>query len=189
MHALTDAQRNKVRQLNDASFEQYCSARGYDLERHKAYLFAVARSKYAPLLEITDFKKIPSDPPYLRPALKAIADATEFFEIYRAHIEWRRQASAHRLAKFADNLPLSEDYVARLCRRLHLPEPAAGRAEAVLKLMQSIPLISCWDMEFNASVSSTSAVDGLPCVSIYEMLLATSDIFLECVVPPSLELA
>ena len=183
MLSLTVTQQQKIRALNEDSFREYCETCGYHADEHAGDLLRIGKEQLEQALGGIKIEDVPNDE--RRSAISKMRSATDYFEFRTVEHERRRRAICATLTQFAPKLPITYDYVARLCQRLGLAEPSPTKPGSIAELIESVPIVSNWDFQFNASVASL--VDYIPCICISELLLTTCDSFLHRVAPLAIE--
>jgi hypothetical protein len=184
MLKLTTAQEVKIRWLQEMSFKRYCEVCGYDEHEHAALLFSLLKAKWNRVMQNAKVDILAHKEEV--PAL-AILKQQNFLDMRRAEHEDRRLSYAATLANVAHHLPIAYEYTARLCGQLGLAKPTARRPQSIATLVESVPLLSSWELEFNAFMGGDSVIDGLPCICIYEALLSACNVFIDCVAPAAID--
>ncbi len=182
--SLTAHQKQRIRTLHDDSFQAYCATCGYEPDEHAELLLGMAKAKFEYILDGIDIKDIPTNlGSRLISAIVKMRAATDFFEFRNVEHEERRQYICAAITRLVPRLPIAYDYAARLCKDIGLVQPSLAKPASIAQLIESVPIISNWDFEFNAFVTGASLIDEIPCICVYETLLSTCAAFLHCIVP------
>jgi hypothetical protein len=186
MLALTAMQIKKLRELEESSFRQYCVRCGYNECEHAALLLSFAKQRVDAVIGSTSIDNVPDE--QVRSLIRRMQDAENIFDLHHAESETRRLKNAILVSQLANELPISDDYVTGLCQRLGLVPPKTGLKDSVKALLEAVPIVSRWNLEFNAFATEFSLVDDdVPCVCIDQTLLSACNSFVRCTAPAALQ--
>lgn len=180
MSTLTNNRNQKLREFEKASFSRFCLKHGYDEREYSEMIMDVVKSRVAASIADIDLRKLTD--PWIRKHIETMQRATDYISMREQDNLASLRLYTQMISNHFRNLPINMHYVAALSKTLRLKEES-DEAVATIKLIEAVPLISNWDLEFNAFVTGESEFDGLPGVCIYEVLLTSCQAFTSFVVP------
>jgi hypothetical protein len=190
MRTLTESGKKNLRNYERETLSRFCQEHGYDEDDFAKQAMAVVKRRLDAIVAGIDFENIPN--PLLRQKLeariKAMNEATDFQTMKEVDNRGSLENYKEMITRHFKHIPIKMDYVAKLSKFLELND-AQDDVAATLQLIDSVPLLSSWEMEFNAFVTGASTFDGLPAIFIYEALLASCYVFISLVVPFLFEFA
>ena len=150
MNFLTSVGKRKLRNYEESSLRRFCQRQNLDEREYSERLLNVGKTKLD--LVFTDQMIEEIDDPITRETLVAMKSASDYLSMREMDGVLHRQGFKKMIDFHFDVLPINCAYVHRLLASFEI-KARAGDREAVLFLIDAIPLTSSWDLEFNAYVT------------------------------------
>lgn len=173
---------NRIRQLERASFERYCSLNGYTPEQVETIMMPgirrVVEQRFV-LIEAQAGKAVAQD---LR-SKWASALHGNYLDLHRFIIELEKAQYASVIAESARDLPINYSYLRGLAQRIDASALRPSDSRSLKLFLNQIPTINLFEPDFNAFVSGETVVDSLPAVCVYAHLHDSLQEFVDMVAP------
>lgn len=151
MIELSDEQTAAIAAMEESSFRRYCALLGCDPDHRQAELISRIRQTFQ-----ASFAMAPPEAP--RPSEAWLREncpflfVDDYWAVIRHLNDENKKLIAHDIAGAIDAAPIDAEYLRRLADGLAIPCPSAISADWLRRLLEAVPTVTSFDLQFNAYV-------------------------------------
>lgn len=177
---LDNSQQERLRELERRSFYEYCERMGYDPSQHEAAILNLAKQELRRILETAE-QRLGRAPTAAQIHAQILLATPDWWSFKRLQRKAELEALAGHIAGLESTLPINWDYLGGIAREFNLDPPQASSPRSLCSFLSAIPHVCRYGTRFNAFVGRETLIDGLPCICVYEQLIAAAEAFLDVV--------
>jgi hypothetical protein len=180
---LTQEQREAIRAVEVASFEEHCKQHGHNIETYAAMCLEDIKQHSQSIIDNNRDVLVEEGAHDVILFYERLASATDFWNATELLATSQRHRIIDEIVDNATHLPINQSYLTQLALDLRLIPPARERPETLRDFLLAIPVIEMWGYEFGAYLEGRSTIYGLPCICVFHHLGSVSNLFFNVVMP------